>query len=545
MNKFLLFATLAVVFSSCMKGQNVDLIVYNAKIHTMDENNTIGQAMAIKDGKIVEIGPERQILNKYTSDEEINAKQREVYPGFTDAHGHMMSYARMKLSVDLFGTSSWNDLIIRTEKYQQKFNRKVIVGRGWDQTTMGLNDLPTNDLLNQKFPTTPVVLYRIDGHAVLLNDAALKKAGITPTSQIAGGAVLVKDGKCTGVILDNGIPLVEKIIPDFPKTELTTAFLEVQDELIQYGITGVHEAGVNNKDLNFILDLNAKGKLKLNLYVMLFASEANKLWAKQHGIYQKGMVTVRSFKVMGDGALGSRGALLKKEYHDEHGHFGLLTTSWEEMNEVAALARSIDYQVNIHAIGDSTNRLALELIKTHTKGLNDHRWRIEHAQVMDPRDFKLFSESGAIPSVQPTHAVSDQRWAELRLGKERMSGAYAYKTLLNERGIVALGTDFPVEYPNPFFTIQAAVLRINSAGEPMNGFYPEQALSLQECLQGMTLWAAMAGFSEGREGVLAKEMDATFFIVNFPLKEQTVFADCFADEVVIRGKRVYSVEQID
>ncbi len=528
---------------ACMKGQHVDLIVYNAKIHTMDENNTVGQAMAIKDGKIVEIGPERQILNKYSSEEEIDGKSREVYPGFIDAHGHMMSYARMKLSVDLFGTSSWSDLLMRTEKYQQKFNRKVIVGRGWDQTTMGLVDLPTNELLSERFPTTPVVLYRIDGHAVLLNDAALRLMKISTETRIEGGEILVKNGKCTGVLLDNAIPMIEHYIPDFSKKELEAAFLEVQNELIQYGITGVHEAGVSNKDLQFLLDLNAAKKINLNLYVMLFASPENIKWAKQHGVYEKGMLSIRSFKVMGDGALGSRGALLKKEYSDQHGHFGLQTASWEEMNKVASLAKTIGYQVNIHAIGDSTNRLALELIQKHTKGLTDHRWRIEHAQVVDLKDLSFFTASGAIPSVQPTHAVSDQRWAEMRIGPNRMKGAYAYRTLLNERGILALGTDFPVEYPNPFMTIQAAVLRLNALGEPMNGFHMEEALTLQECLQGMTLWAAIAGFSEGHEGVLAKDMDATFFVVNHPINEETNWSECFADEVVIKGKRVYSISE--
>ena len=533
---------LLLVATSCMKGKSADLVVHNAKIHTMDEKGSVEDAMAIKDGKILEIGPERQIMNKYSAEEEIDAQGKEIYPGFTDEHGHMMSYARLKLSVDLLGSASMEDLLVRVEKYDQKFKPKAIVGRGWDQATWGNTELPNNDELNKLFPNKPVVLHRVDGHAALANQKALELAKLTATTVIEGGEVQVVDGKCTGILLDNAVTEVMKVIPGFSDKKLNEALLEVQNELFQYGITGVHEAGVSHHDLKLMEKLSSSKQLKLNMYVMLYASKENRKWALDHGIVQKPHFTVRSFKVMGDGALGSHGALLKKPYSDHVHTSGLLTTSQKEMEEVAEVAAMLNYQLNVHAIGDSTNRLVLDLIQKYTAKIPDHRWRIEHAQVVDPKDLELFTKAGAIPSVQPTHAVSDQRWAKDRLGEARMKGAYAYKSLLNACGIIALGTDFPVEAPNPFATIRAAVLRVNAEGQPMGGFLPEEALSMEECLLGMTLWPALAGFQEERLGTLEKGKDATFFIATYPINESSDFSQLFSERTVISGRTVYSIQ---
>lgn len=539
--QFTFFFSAALLFASCMKGKSVDLIVRNAKIHTMDEENHEYEAMAIKDGKIIELGPERQILNKYSSDEEIDAGGKEVYPGFTDAHGHMMSYARLKLSVDLVGSSSMEDVLVRVEKYDQKKQPKAIVGRGWDQATWGASELPVNEKLNELFPNKAVILHRIDGHAALVNQKALDLAGITAETQIAGGEVEVKDGKCTGILLDNAINLISNKIPDFPQQDLRIALEEIQSELYQFGVTGVHEAGVTNKDLMLLKGMSESKDLTLNLYVMLYGSKKNIAWAKKNGVYEKGNFSVRSFKVIGDGALGSRGALLKKSYSDHANHFGLLTTSVREMEDIAKTAVQIDYQVNIHAIGDSTNSIVLNLINKYVAKKPDHRWRVEHAQVVDPKDFELFTKSGAIPSVQPTHAVSDQRWAGARLGPSRLLGAYAYKSLLEATGILALGTDFPVESTNPFATIRAAVLRVNADGEPIGGFLPNEALSMKDCLMGMTLWPAIAGFQENRIGTLEKDKDATFFIASQAINESSNFSELYSVRTVVNGKTVYSL----
>lgn len=539
--KSILFFVCLLGTASCMKGKKVDLIVHNARIHTMDDRNTVVQAMAIRDGKIVETGPERQILNKYSADEEIDAGNKDIIPGITDAHGHLMSYARQKLSADLVGTTSFDELIVRTEKYGQNHSYPFVIGRGWDQSLWKTDEMPDNSELNAKFPDKPVLLYRIDGHAALANEKALEMAGITPESNIPGGEIVLKNGKPSGLLIDNAVSLVADKLGDFSEKQLTDALLEIQDELLQYGITSVHEAGVHNADYQLLRKLSQSNRLKINLYVMLFPETENFAVAKKGIVHDKNF-TVRSFKVMGDGALGSHGALLKQPYSDYPGH-GLLTTSTEDMKRYARLASGYGYQLNVHAIGDSTAKLVLEIFAEEKKMNPDHRWRIEHAQIIDPKDYTLLEESGAFLSVQPTHAVSDQRWAETRLGKGRMKGAYAYKSLLQRCGMIALGTDFPVENTNPWLTVQAAVNRRNAEGMPAGGFYPSEALTLDECLKGMTLWPAYASFSEATSGSLEKGKDATFVMLEFPLRAVEPFESNYAAMVFIRGRKEYDTEE--
>lgn len=539
---FVAFSLLSLLLASCMKGQQVDLIIYNAKIHSMDEQNHEFQAMAIRDGKIVELGPDRQIMNKYAADEYVDAEKKDVFPGLTDAHGHIMSYARMKLSVDLLGATSMADLKVRTEKYDQKNNLPFIVGRGWDQTVFPAGEKVTNEDLNVLFPNKPVLLHRIDGHAALANDKALKLAQITPTTVVEGGMIEVKDGKCTGLLLDNAITRLAEKMPDFKTSAIRSAVLEVQQDLLQFGITGVHEAGVNYDDFQLLKSLSASKKMHLDLYVMLFPTTKNIEFAKKNGKINQPHFVVRSFKVMGDGALGSHGALLKQPYSDEQHAHGLLTTKIEEIQRIALLSKQLGYQLNVHAIGDSTNRIVLSIFKEIAAKTPDHRWRIEHAQVVDPNDFSLFAASGAIPSVQPIHAVSDRHWAAKRLGSKRLKGAYAYRSLLEQTGILALGTDFPVEYYNPFLTIQAAVYRTNAENEPIGGFLTAETISEEECLKGMTLWPAIASFQENRIGSLEEGKDATFVMLSFPFKVQPTFESNYAHMVYIAGRKRYSAE---
>ncbi|MNK01946.1 N-substituted formamide deformylase precursor [compost metagenome] len=541
--RYFLFSFILLTGISCMKGQSVDLVIHNAKIHTMDDQNSVVQAIAIKDGKVVEVGPDRQIMNKYSADEFIDAEGRDVFPGFADAHGHMMSLARQKLSANLLGSVSMEDLVVRVEKYAQRKERPVIVGGGWDQSLWNTNELPVNELLNEKFPNKPVVLYRIDGHAVLVNDAALKKYGVTSSSQVEGGAILKKaDGTLSGILLDNAISLVTNKLPDFPDAELSQALLEIQQELYGYGITDVHEAGLTPHDFKLIRKLVKENKLTIGIYGMLYPEKENADFATKHGILQEKNLLVRSFKVMGDGALGSRGALLKKPYSDDPHNHGLLTTSIADMKRYASLAELTGYQLNIHAIGDSTNRLVLELIQNYSQKNRDHRWRIEHAQVIDPKDFDLLGSSGAFPSVQPTHAVTDQRWAEARLGKARMSGAYAYNSLLKKAGMLAIGTDFPVESTNPFLTIHAAVNRKNAEGDPIAGFLMGEALTEEACLRGMTIWAAFASFQEETKGSLEKGKDASLVILESPFSSKGGYNPNYSNSTFVKGKKVFSME---
>jgi predicted amidohydrolase YtcJ len=545
---FSILISTILLFSSCMKGESVDLIIHNAKIYTMDDANTVEDAIAIRDGKIVEVGPEREILNRYRADEFIDAGLKEIYPGFTDAHGHIMSYARQMLSVDLVGSRSYNEMLVRIEKYQSKHQRDFIIGRGWDQSRWKNDEMPTNEKLNELFPDIPVCLFRIDGHALLANDYLIEKSDVLSKvandPELSSGGYFIYDSleNFTGVMVDNAMNPILDILPDFPEEELSAAIMDIQVELFSYGITGVHEAGLKFAEVQLLQKLVQKEELNLNIYGMLLPTDKNIEFARKNGIYQNENLLIRSFKVYGDGALGSRGAFLKEAYADKHDHHGYLTTSLNRMKEISGICEETGYQMNTHAIGDSTNRLMLELYESIYKINPDHRWRIEHAQIVDPADFELFAKAGVFPSVQPTHATSDQRWASSRLGEHRMKGAYAYNSLLNQFGMLAIGTDFPVELTDPFLTIHAAVNRKNSENFPGLGFQPEEAITLNQCIRGMTIWAAYASFQENELGTIEAGKDATIVMFESAVNANEVYSPNFAYMTFINGKKVYSVE---
>ena len=544
-----------------MKGETVDIIIHNAQVHSMNDMGEIYDAIALKDGKIVEVGAERQILNKYSAEEYIDAGQKDVYPGFTDAHGHILSYARQKLSVNLVGCKSYDEMIVRIEKYQSKHNRKFIIGRGWDQSKWKNDEMPTNAKLNELFPNIPVCLFRIDGHALLANNYLIDNSDVfnkfkEDPELNEGGYIISKSHTPpdifshlpftivtpTGVFVDNAMNPILDILPDFPVSEMNEAILEIQDELFSYGITGVHEAGLKQFEVQMLEKLIEKDKLPINIYGMLLPTEKNIKFAEKHGHYINKSLSIRSFKVYGDGALGSRGAFLKHAYADKHDHSGYLTTSLERMKNIAKICEVNDYQMNTHAIGDSTNRIMLELYQDIYEVKRDHRWRIEHAQIVDPNDFKLFAEAGVFPSVQPTHATSDHAWAESRIGTDKLPGAYAYNSLMKQFGMIAIGTDFPVEFTDPFLTIHSAVNRKNADGIPGDGYLASESITLEECIKGMTIWAAFASFQESQLGTLEKGKDATLVIFERPVNASPVFQNNFAYITFIKGKKVYSIE---
>ncbi|MEN9743250.1 MAG: hypothetical protein RLZZ65_1055 [Bacteroidota bacterium] len=552
------------LLSSCMKGQKVDLIVHNAEIHCMDDLNSTAEAMAIRDGKIIELGPERQILNKYRSEESIDAQGKQVYPGLTDAHGHMLMYANQLLGIDLRGVRSEQEMLHRCEQYKATHpNLKMLVGRGWDQSLWAGQQMPTNTELNQLFPDIPVCLYRIDGHAALINDFLIKKSKLVeklpslkggevvfhtvqmdprikyprnlslPKNSNFGEKIILQTPQPTGLIIDNAMNLVQAFIPDYSKNDYLKALLQVQEELLQFGITGVHEAGIDFKHIAWFKHLMKTGQLQLNIYAMLMDSPVNRKFAKRHGPYYYKNLSIRSFKCFADGALGSRGALLKAPYHDHPESSGLLLTDVAHMKDLAQFCLKHGYQMNTHSIGDSANALVLEIYAKVFKQKPDHRFRIEHAQVIDPKDFQKFAQFAVFPSVQPTHAVSDADWVEARLGKERLKGAYAYRSLLQQFGMVALGTDFPVEATNPFKTIEAALQRP-----------AQEALTLDEILKGMTIWPAFAAFQEKYIGTLEKGKHATFVIFDQPMSAQGGQAQNYAWRTFIKGKCVFKLEAL-
>lgn len=526
-----------------MKGQKVDLIVHNAKIHVMNDNASVYDAMAIRDGKIIEVGPERQILNKYRCDEEIDALGKDIYPGLTDAHGHLLMYANQKLGVDLSGAKSMEEVIYRCEKYYAKSKNKFIIGGGWDESLWSNDSVPDNKKLSEVFKNIPVCLYRVDGHAALVNQCLLEKAKLTG-EKIAGGEVKIVNGAPSGLLIDNAINLVSKHLPAYPMYQVKEAILEIQEELFQYGITGTHEAGIDFKHIQLFKSMVSSGKLKLELYAMLMNSPENRAFAAKNGPFRFRNLSIRSFKVFADGSLGSRSALLKKPYSDDHQNHGLLLTSVNEMRKIAQFCLKYGFQMNTHGIGDSANALVLEIYKNAFERNPDHRFRLEHSQVIDPSDFAKFSEYAVFPSVQPTHATTDQRWAEKRIGKDRLLGAYAYKSLLRQYGMLAIGTDFPVESTNPFYTIHAAVQRKNPKNEPLNGFLVKESLTLNEVLRGMTIWAAFSSFQENELGSLEKGKNANFVIFDKPLESKPAFEQNYAWMTFIRGRKVYSLNEL-
>lgn len=530
------------ILSSCMKAEHADLIVHNAVIHSMDEKMTVYEAMAIRDGKIVELGPERQILNKYSADEFVDAGGKDIYPGFTDAHVHLLLAAKQRMGADLSQCKSLAQLITDVEIYQQRNNQKIIVGQGWNEGAWRDNSLPTNERLNEVFPVTPVCLFRNDGHTAFVNEAMLRLAGINDQTQVSSGEIMKKDGKITGILTDEAMELVKKKLPVYSPQELKEKVIEIQNELLMYGITNVHDAGLEAEDVQVMKELIDAGRLKINLYGMLLPTTENIQFARKHGVYEYKNLSIRSFKVFTDGSLGGRGAYLKNQYSDDMHSHGHTTVTKEELDELVQLCQEVRYQLNAHAIGDAAVKMVLDAYKDVSKNNPDHRWRIEHAQIISPEDLPLFMQYGILPSVQPTHAVSDYLFAEQRLGAERLKEAYAYHSLLNATGMMAIGTDYPIEDMNPFKTIYAACARKNDKEAPAGGFLPGEAISLDDCLRGMTVWATLAGFQEDRIGRLEEGMDATFAIFERKISLSSNFQQNFSLHTYINGKEVYSAE---
>lgn len=539
--KLVLVSLLVITIYSCKFRQKVPLVVHHAKIYTADENFTIAEAMAISEGKIMAIGTNDDILKEYEGEEDVNAAGKTIFPGFIDAHCHFTGYATDLWKCSLTGTGSFDEVINKVVAYSKAAPMEWLYGRGWDQNDWEIKEFPTKDKLDSLFPARPVFLKRIDGHAALANQKALDLAGVTGTTTIEGGSIELKYGKPTGILIDNAMDLVEKVIPAI-SDELTKKYYgEAQNTCFALGLTGVHDCGVSEHTVDLVDAEQKAGHLKMKIYAMLSdnADYYDRWIAK--GIYKTDLLTVGGFKLYGDGALGSRGACLLQDYTDKPGWKGFLLSDPEHFKTVAAKLAGTQFQMCTHAIGDSGNREILNIYAAVLKGKNDKRWRIEHAQVINAADFDLFGSNNIIPSVQPTHATSDMYWADKRLGPERVKNAYAYKKLLDENGWMPLGTDFPVEDISPFKTFYAAVVRQDSKGFPAGGFQVENALSRQETLKGMTIWAAKAAFEEKEKGSLEKGKAADFIILDTDLMtcEAADILKTVVNQTYINGKSVY------
>ena len=535
-------AFFAAALVGCRSTPEYDHVLANARVAQFDGDaiSMVNLHLALRDGRIAELIPATDALPLASDTTDLSGTF--VYPGLVDAHAHFMALGQALETVDLVGTRSWAECVERVRQYVADHPEVAVVrGRGWDQNDWTLGEWPSSaelDALGDK----AIVLSRIDGHAVVCNQIALTQSGITAATRIEGGEIITAAGKPTGVLVDNAETLLR--IAE-PSREEKIRYLQAAERwCIDLGLTGVQDAGLPTGDIMLIDSLQRAGGLRMPLYVMVSESpEALDHWLKR-GPIETDWLSVRSFKFYSDGALGSRGALLRAPYSDRHDHFGLALRDQSYLRTAAARIAKAGWQMNTHAIGDSANHLVLSIYREALGAKTakpDLRWRVEHAQVVSPKDRKEFGGSlGIVPSVQPTHATSDMDWAPDRLGADRMPHAYAYRSLREANGgWIPLGTDFPIEHPNPMYTILAATARRALDGHPLGGFQPDEALTLDQTILGMTRDAARASFREGQAGEirLGNWADFTIFDTNLSEIEPMNLPKTQALQVWIHGER--------
>lgn len=497
MKRILIVLLMISMFSSCNKSK-VDLIVYNANIYTVDNQCSKARAFAVKDGKFIAIGSEKDILKHYDAAYTLDAQGQSIYPGFIDGHCHFVGYGETKVRyADLNDCKSFDEVLERLEKHDESNDSEWLLGRGWDQNLWEVKEFPDNTELHKRFPNKNVLITRVDGHAVLVSDNVLKLIGLYGKT----GA----DIKSGGILLDNAADMAKAVIPPLNNSQKINALKIAQRDCFKYGLTGVTDAGLDIKSIALIDSLQQQGVLKMKVNAMVNPDDETMDYFMKFGVIEKERLTIRSVKIYADGALGSRGAKLLEPYSDAAETSGLIVESKEFYDHVCEKAYNAGYQVCCHAIGDGGVHMILNEYTKFLKGENDLRWRVEHSQVVNPQDFALYKECSIIPSIQATHCTSDMPWAEDRLGSERIKSAYAYKTLLAQNGWIINGTDFPIEHISPIKTFYSSVARKDLI---------DNRLTREETLKSMTIWAAKGYFAEGRKGSIEVGKEADFVILS-------------------------------
>ncbi len=500
------------MFSSC-SIKEAEVLLKNGTIYTVDSTFSVASGMVYDNGKILETGDWQELQKKYHARIEIDLKGKYVYPGFIDAHSHFYGYGSFLRMADLTGAKSFDDVLLRLQNHAEMFPGEWLVGRGWDQNNWPEKVFPTKKSLDELFPDKKVVLIRVDGHAVLANSNVLQIAGVHKETRLDGGEVVLKDGEPTGVLLDKGADIIRDLVPELNNEEKRNAILQAQTNCFTVGLTSVCDAGLDADMIDLYHAMHEKGELRMRIYAMLNPGSENESRYMKNGPFMTDYLTVRSVKLYADGALGSRGAAMLESYSDDPDNTGIFVISENEMRDVCNRAYAAEFQVNTHAIGDAANRMVLNIYSEFLDGKNDRRWRIEHAQTIHPDDLSLFGDNSIIPSIQTTHCTSDMIWARERLN-ERINNAYIYKDLLLQNGWLPNGTDFPIEDISPLKTFYSAVFRRNTDGWPEQGFQMENALSREEALRSITIWAAKAEFNEHVKGSLEAGKMADFVVLN-------------------------------
>ncbi|MDP1677547.1 MAG: amidohydrolase [Bacteroidota bacterium] len=534
------------------RKQHADLLVINALIYTVDDDNSKAEAMAIRGSRIISIGSTQDIQNHFTSQNTIDAHGKTIVPGLIDSHAHVMGLGQSLTELNLYGTTSSKQIAdIVSERASNVKPGDWIRGRGWDQNDWGSatsgKPFPTAAILDKVSPNNPVILSRIDGHAIWVNSKAMELAKNKTDFKIEidGGKILRNGlGDATGIFVDNAEAVIRNVVPEYSKEEKNGMYNRAFNECLKYGITSVHDMGIDEKDYEIYRELLTKQELPLRIYALI--SGNGKLWEQMinsgpYMDYIGKFLSVRSLKLYLDGALGSRGAAMIEPYSDEPESRGLITFSPDSIRIITEQALQKGFQVCVHAIGDRANRIALDEFEKASEKYpaqaHNARLRIEHAQVISLEDIPRFKKLNVIPSMQPTHATSDMYWVQARLGPERILGAYAWRSLIDDGNIIPAGSDFPVELPNPLLGFYAAITRQDKDGIPNNasdvttkfqlsaegikdsvhfngGWYAEQRLTREEALRSFTKWGAYAEFMENEKGSLDDGKLADFVILS-------------------------------
>ncbi len=511
------------VISRAGSAQQSETIVTADRIYTSDDFRPVVEAILIRGDRVVFAGALREVRARASrSAKTLTFPGRTIIPGMVDAHAHLLNLGQSLLRVQLQGSKSYAEAIARIAARAAMIRKgEWVTGRGWDQNLWAGKQFPTEAELSRAVPDHPVFVQRIDGHAGLANAAAMRLAGVTAATKDPDGGRIERDarGNPTGVFIDNAQDLVEGAVPTSSRTQQREAVLGAVAEANKWGLTGIHDAGESRPVIEIYEELARTNRFNLRNYVMVSGDSADVMYYTTRGprsdLYN-GRLWVRSIKLYADGALGSRGAAMLQPYSDDPNNVGLLLTPQRDLQRVADLALRRGFQVATHAIGDRGNRIALDVYDSALRKfpVADHRFRIEHAQVISLEDISRFPKLGVIPSMQASHQTSDMGWAEDRVGHERIKGAYAWRSLIDIGSIVPNGSDFPVEEVNPLLSFHAAVTRQDPGNQPPGGWYPEQRMTREEALKAMTLWPAYAGFQEKILGSLSTGKYADFVVLD-------------------------------